>query len=42
MMKYIPKETHIYSTSSVKNVFEKPAKALEEGGPEEEEGIAAQ
>lgn len=35
MMQYIPKETHIYSTSSVKNVFEKQAKAVEEGGPEE-------
>jgi hypothetical protein len=36
MMQYIPKETHIYSTSSVKNVFEKQAKAVEEGGPAEE------
>jgi len=34
MMQYIPKETHIYSTSSVKNVFEKQAKAVEEGAPE--------
>jgi dynein heavy chain len=37
MMQYIPKETHIYSTSSVKNVFEKPPKPVEEGGPEEED-----
>jgi hypothetical protein len=36
MMQYIPKETHIYSTSSVKNVFEKQTKAVEEGGPAEE------
>jgi hypothetical protein len=35
MMQYIPKETHIYSTSSVKNIFEKQAKPIEEGGPEE-------
>lgn len=41
MMQYIPKETHIYSTSSVKNVFEKPTKPVEEGGPEEEETNAA-
>ena len=37
MMQYIPKETHIYSTSSVKNVFEKIQSETLEGGPEEQE-----
>jgi dynein heavy chain, axonemal len=36
LMQYIPKETHIYSTSNVKNVFDKSKKALAEGeGPDE-------
>lgn len=37
MMQYIPKETHVYSTSSVKNVFEKAQIQSSEGGPEEGE-----
>jgi len=34
MMKYIPKETHVKSTSEVINIFEKPESI--EGGPDEE------
>ena len=40
MMQYIPKETHIFSTSSVKNVFEKPLITSSEGGPEEDENAS--
>lgn len=38
MMQYIPKETTIYSTSKVVNVFEKKRHLAVEGGPGEEEG----
>lgn len=38
MMQYIPKETTIYSTSKVVNVFEKKRHQAVEGGPGEAEG----
>ena len=38
MMQYIPKETTIYSTSKVVNVFEKKRHLAVEGGPGEVEG----
>jgi hypothetical protein len=38
MMQYIPKETTIYSTSKVVNVFEKKRHLAVEGGPGEAEG----
>lgn len=37
MMQYIPKETTIYSTSKVVNIFEKKQMEPVEGGPGEED-----
>ena len=36
LMKYIPKETHINSTSLVVNIFEKQEHHAIEGGPEDD------
>jgi hypothetical protein len=35
-MKYIPKETHVKSTSEVINIFEKHHTPEAEGGPEDD------
>jgi hypothetical protein len=40
LMKYIPKETTIKSTSEVINIFDKPEPTAQEGGPDDEGSLA--